>query len=72
MFNTVDLAGRIVRNKQDVEVFNFGKHKGRPVKEVFEREPSYFDWMMKGDFPRQTKQVIDRLNKERLLDLNSK
>lgn len=72
MFNTVDLAGRIVRNKQDVEVFNFGKHKGRPVKEVFAKEPSYFDWMMKGDFPRQTKQVIDRLNKERLLNLNSK
>jgi DNA polymerase-3 subunit epsilon len=71
MFNAVDLAGRVVRNKQGVEVFNFGKHKGTPVKEVFEKEPSYFDWMMKGDFPRQTKQVIERLNTERLLDLNS-
>jgi DNA polymerase-3 subunit epsilon len=56
--SNVDLAGRIVYNQSKQEVFNFGKHKGRTVDEVFKIEPSYYDWMMKGDFPLQTKQVI--------------
>lgn len=56
--SNVDLAGRIVFNATKQEVFNFGKHKGRPLDEVFKAEPSYYDWMMKGDFPLQTKQVI--------------
>ena len=34
-----------------VEVFNFGKFKGRPVADVLRAEPQYYDWMMKGDFP---------------------
>jgi DNA polymerase-3 subunit epsilon len=56
--NNVDLAGRIVYDENGVEVFNFGKHKGKKVEQVFTEEPSYYDWMMKGDFPMQTKQVI--------------
>jgi DNA polymerase III subunit epsilon len=56
--SNVDLAGRIIFNESKQEVFNFGKHKGRTVDEVFKIEPSYYDWMMKGDFPLQTKQVI--------------
>jgi DNA polymerase-3 subunit epsilon len=65
--NFVDLAGRIVYNEKREEVFNFGKHKGKPVTEVFRNEPSYYDWMMKGEFPLQTKQVITSL---RLRDFN--
>ena len=56
--NTVDFAGRIVYNDKKEEVFNFGKHKGRSVIQVFKDESSYYDWMMKGDFTQQTKQVI--------------
>lgn len=56
--SNVDLAGRIIFNETKQEVFNFGKHKGKTVDEVFKLEPSYYDWMMKGDFPLQTKQVI--------------
>jgi DNA polymerase-3 subunit epsilon len=56
--SNVDLAGRVVFNGNKQEVFNFGKHKGRTLDEVFKIEPSYYDWMMKGDFPLQTKQVI--------------
>lgn len=59
--NLVDLAGRIVRNNKGDEVFNFGKHKGKKVTDVFTREPSYYDWMMNGDFPQQTKQVLTKL-----------
>jgi DNA polymerase-3 subunit epsilon len=58
---TADLMGRIVFNEDDVEVFNFGKHKNRPVSEVFEKEPSYYNWMMKGDFPLYTKKVLTEI-----------
>jgi|SRR6185312_1033021 len=58
---SVDLAGRIVRDKKGVEVFNFGKHKGKPVAEIFKSEPSYYNWMMDGDFPLSTKRVITKL-----------
>jgi DNA polymerase-3 subunit epsilon len=53
-----DLAGQIIYNEDNQEVINFGKHKGRTVEEVFTREPSYYDWMMKGDFPLFTKKLI--------------
>lgn len=56
-----DLAGRIVFNDKDVEVFNFGKHKDKSVKEVFEKEPSYYNWMMQGDFPLYTKKIITQI-----------
>lgn len=63
-----DLAGRMVYNHKDEIVFNFGKHRGKPVVEVLKREPSYFDWMMKGDFTRDTKR---RLTEIRLQALTS-
>lgn len=61
MNQNVDLAGRIVLREDGVELFNFGKHKGRPVVEVFRAEPSYYNWMIKGDFTLNTKQVITRI-----------
>jgi DNA polymerase-3 subunit epsilon len=61
MNDNVDLAGRIVRDKKGIEVFNFGKHKGKPVLDIFKNEPSYYNWMMEGDFPLSTKRVITQL-----------
>ena len=60
----VDLAGRIVLDDKDVPVFNFGKHKGKSVRSVLQREPSFYDWMMQGDFPKNTKDVLRRLKFE--------
>ncbi|HOZ82266.1 MAG TPA: exonuclease domain-containing protein [Bacteroidia bacterium] len=57
----VDLAGRIVYDDKKREVFNFGKYKGRLVTDVFKTDPSYYDWMLKGDFSRDTKQVVTAL-----------
>jgi DNA polymerase-3 subunit epsilon len=54
----VDLAGHIVYNSKDTEVFSFGKHKGKPVTEVFRDEPSYYDWIMKSEFPLYTKKIV--------------
>lgn len=56
--NMVDLAGRIIKNSEGVEVFNFGKHRLKPVEEIFAKEPGYYDWMMKGDFPLDTKKKL--------------
>lgn len=53
-----DLVGHIILNPKGQEILNFGKHKGKVVEEVFKTEPSYYDWMMKGDFPLSTKRVI--------------
>jgi len=59
MSNPVDFAGRMVYNEEGVEVFNFGKHKGKSVEEVFRIEPSYYSWMMQGDFPLYTKRKLE-------------
>ncbi len=56
----VDLAGRIIYN-DGIEIFNFGKHRGKPVAEILEKEPSFYDWMMKGDFPLDTKRKLTRI-----------
>jgi len=62
----VDFARRFIMDN-DVEVFNFGKHKGRPVTEVLRTEPQYYDWMMKGDFPLHTKQKLTEILNRTLL-----
>jgi len=61
---TLDLSGRIVLNNEKAPVFNFGKYKNHLVKDVFLKEPSYYDWMMNADFSMQTKKVITRLRLE--------
>ncbi len=53
-----DLMGQIIINKHGQEVFNFGKHRGKTVEEIFIREPSYYNWIMNADFPMYTKKLI--------------
>jgi DNA polymerase-3 subunit epsilon len=64
----VDFAGHIVFDKNDVEMFNFGKYKGMSVEQVFTKEPSYYDWMMKASFPLYTKRIITNIRKRMLSD----
>ncbi len=56
----VDFARRIVL-KDGNPIFNFGKHKGRKVEDVFTEEPQYYDWMMQADFALHTKQKISEI-----------
>lgn len=65
----VDFARRFVL-ENGVEVFNFGKYKGKPVAEVLKTEPQYYDWMMKGDFPQYTKQKLTEIRTRSLLKKN--
>ncbi len=62
----VDFARRFVM-ENGIEVFNFGKYKGRPVADVLKTEPQYYDWMMKGDFPQHTKQKLTEIYTRTLL-----
>jgi len=59
--NLVDLAGRMIRNEKDEVIFNFGKHKGKAVLQVLKDEPSFYEWMMKGDFPLDTKRRLTEI-----------
>src|SRR5690606_10955902 len=58
---TVDFAGRLLFIADGKEVFGFGKHKGKLVEEIFKLEPSYYAWMMQGDFPQYTKRCLERI-----------
>ena len=57
----IDFARRFTYDDKGVEIFNFGKHKGRPVADVLKSEPQYYDWMMKGEFPMNTKQRLTEM-----------
>lgn len=65
----VDFARRFVM-ENGVEVFNFGKFKGRSVAEVLKAEPQYYDWMMRGDFPQHTKQKLTEIYTRAMLKKN--
>ena len=66
----VDYARRFGFDDKGNEVFNFGKHKGRPVRDVLKAEPQYYDWMMRGDFPLHTKQKLTEIFNRTLLKNN--
>jgi len=57
----IDFARRFAYNDKGEEMFNFGKHKGRTIADVMKTEPQYYDWMMKGDFPMNTKQKLTEI-----------
>lgn len=56
----VDFARRFIMDN-GIEVFNFGKFKGKAVADILKSEPQYYDWMMKGDFPQHTKQKLTEI-----------
>jgi len=62
--NFVDLARRMYFDEDGIEYFNFGKNKGRTVQEVLNKDPQYYDWIMKSDFPRETKYQLEELWKK--------
>lgn len=63
----VDFARRFVKDDKGVEIFNFGKHKGKSIAQVLKEEPQYYDWMMKGDFASNTKQKLTEILNRTLL-----
>jgi len=66
---TADFAGFVVYDKAGELCFGFGKHKGKKVTEILEKEPGYFGWVLNADFPRYTKKVLTEI---RLKAMNTK
>lgn len=60
----VDYAGRLVYNEKKEVVINFGKHRGKTAREVYETEPSYFSWVENGEFTLDTKQQFILLRRQ--------
>ena len=60
----VDLAGRMVYDDNHEPIFNFGKNKGKKVRDVVRHEPGFIQWIMQGDFPKETKDQLRRLQYE--------
>ena len=60
----VDYAGRIALTSDDIPFITFGKHKGKTVKQVFKEDPSYFDWVDKGEFTLDTKRQFKKLKEQ--------
>lgn len=58
---TVDFAGKIVYNDKGEEVFGFGRYKGQPVREVLLKDCGYYGWLMQGNFPQYTKNIVTRI-----------
>jgi DNA polymerase-3 subunit epsilon len=56
-----DFMGRIILNKKDEEVINFGKYKGETVESVLEKDPGYYGWIMNADFPLYTKKIFTEI-----------
>lgn len=57
----VDIMGRLIYDDKDREVINFGKYKGQLAEDVLRRDPGYYNWIMSGDFPRNTKNAFTRV-----------
>lgn len=67
--NNVDFAGRMIYNDKREEVINFGKYKGQLVTDVLQKDPSYYAWIMNGDFTLNTKKIFTEI---KLRGFNSK
>lgn len=71
--NILDFAGRLAINEEGDAVYNFGKHKGKTIKQIDAEEPGYYGWFVgeATDFPKYTKlklkQEMDKIKAEKLL-----
>ena len=63
---SVDFAGFILVDDDGDPSFSFGKHKGRKVNEILDKEPGYFSWLLNADFPLYTKKVLTAIRMERM------
>lgn len=61
--NWIDRTGRLKWNENDEPVINFGKNANRRLKDLALLEGGFLKWILKSDFPLDTKEIIrDALN----------
>ncbi len=65
----IDFSGRLALNENGEEIYNFGKHKNKTIKEILKKEPGYHSWMLNNDFPHYTKKIlretVNKLNQQK-------
>ncbi len=59
----VDMGRRLI-NENGIIKYNFGKYKGMSVIEVFSKDPSYYHWIIRGDFHIDTKKKLQQIKEE--------
>ena len=73
-YNLLDFAGRLAINDDGEGMYNFGKNKGKTIKEISISEPGYYGWMLNADFPLYTKQCLknemEKIKKEQVKEQN--
>lgn len=65
-FRAADYAGFIILDKDDNELFSFGKYKNQKVEDVLDKDPGYYGWIQKSDFPQYTKRILTAIKLRRL------
>ena len=60
----VDFSGSLIRSYSGEILVNFGKHKGKSAREVFNTDPSYFSWIAGGSFTLDTKRQFALLEEQ--------
>jgi DNA polymerase-3 subunit epsilon len=55
--DAVDRDGKFVLREGQI-VFNFGRQKGRALKEVARSQPDYLEWILKQDFPDDARSLV--------------
>ncbi|UKN03067.1 3'-5' exonuclease [Paracrocinitomix mangrovi] len=54
----IDFVGRLALNDDKEVIYNFGKHSGKTVAQVFHEEPGYHRWIIDNEFPLYTKKIV--------------
>ena len=60
----VDFSGHLIYNEDGDAVINFGKHKGKTARQIYNTEPSYFAWIQNGQFTLDTKRCFEKLEEQ--------
>jgi DNA polymerase-3 subunit epsilon len=63
----IDYAARLTYDANGIPIFNFGKYKGKPVLETLKQDPSYYNWIMQGQFSLDTKRKITKIKMQTLV-----
>ena len=60
----VDFSGHLILDDKGEVLINFGKHKGKTARQVYNADPSYYAWIQQGSFTLDTKAQFAKLEEQ--------